>query len=79
MTKRCHHEYEIKPDYPEDRICHKCQTIWRIPDYLNWTAKELMTLPLEIRREVLRIQAEKFNKANPEHYHEGGIYGETIY
>lgn len=44
MTKQCHHEFEKKPDYPEDTICLKCQTIWRIPDYLNWTPKQLMTL-----------------------------------
>ena len=70
MTKRCRHEYETKPDYPEDIICQKCQTIWRIPDYLEWSAKQLMTLPKYIRQEVLRWQAEKFAKDNPDYYKE---------
>lgn len=68
MTKRCRHEFEVKPDYPEDIICQKCQTIWRIPDYLAWTARELMALPREIRSAVLRWQAEKFAKDNPDYY-----------
>ena len=74
MTKRCRHEFVTKADYPEDRICQKCETIWRIPDYVDWTAKQLMTLPKEIRFEVLTIQAEKFAneflKENPNYYHE---------
>jgi hypothetical protein len=68
MTRRCRHEFEKKPDYPEDTICQKCQTIWRIPDYLNWTPKQLMTLLLEIRREVLKWQVERFNKEHPDYY-----------
>ncbi len=71
MTKRCRHELETKTDYPNDRICHKCQTIWTLTDYIDWTAKQLMTLPLEIRREVMKIQAEKFAKENPDYYQEG--------
>jgi hypothetical protein len=72
MTRRCKHEFDTKADYPDDRICHKCQNIWTITDYTNWSASQLMTLPKEIRFEVLKIQAEKFAKANPEHYHDGG-------
>lgn len=68
MTQRCRHEFEKKPDYPEDTICQKCQTIWRIPDYLEWSVKELMTLPKEIRSEILRWQSEKFAKENPDYY-----------
>ena len=68
MTRRCKHEYETKPDYPEDILCQKCQSIWRIPDYLNWTATELMHLPKYVRTEVLRWQAEKFNRENPNYY-----------
>ncbi len=68
MTRRCKHELEKKPDYPEDLICQKCQTIWRIPNYLNWSARDLMTLPKEIRSEVLRWQADKFAKDNPDYY-----------
>lgn len=71
MTKRCKHELEIKPDYPEDRICQKCQTIWTITDYLDWTPTQLMTLPKEIRYEVLKYQAERFAKQNPDYYSEG--------
>jgi hypothetical protein len=68
MTKRCKHEYETKSGYPDDIICQKCGTIWTISDYLKWTAKELMTLPKYIRTEVLKIQAEKFAKENPDYY-----------
>lgn len=68
MSFRCKHEFEKKPDYLEDTICQKCQTIWRIPDYLNWSAKELMTLPKQIRYEVLEWQAIKFAKDNPDYY-----------
>ena len=83
MTRRCQHEIQTKADYPYDRICQKCQTIWHISDYMDWTAKQMMTLPVGIRFAVLSVQAEKFAneflKEHPEHYHEGGIYGETIY
>lgn len=68
MTRRCEHELEIKSNYPEDIICPKCQTIWRIPDYLTWTARDLITLPGEVRSAVLRWQVERFNKENPDYY-----------
>jgi len=70
MTKRCRHEYETKDGYPDDIICRKCETIWTITDYLCWTAKQLMTLPMPIRREVLKRQAEQFDKDNPDYYRE---------
>jgi len=70
MTRRCHHEFEKKDDYPEDTICRKCETIWRIPDYLSWSANELMTLPKQIRYEVLEWQAKKFAKENQDYYTE---------
>jgi hypothetical protein len=70
MTKRCHHEIETKHGYPDDLICQKCQTIWYISEHLNKTAKELMLLPLEVRRIVLKNQAEKFSKENPDYYKE---------
>jgi len=80
MTKRCRHELEKKDGYPDDIICLLCQTSWTITHYMDYTAKELMNhCPFEVRQAVLKRQAEKFAKANPEHYHEGGIYGETIY
>ena len=82
MTKRCRHEILTKVDYPDDRICLKCKKIWHISSYAGWTARQLITLPAEIRFEILTLQAEKFAgeflKEHPEHYHEGGIYGETI-
>ena len=54
MTKRCRHEFETKDGYPDDMLCQKCQTIWTITDYVDWTAKQIMTLPLVVRREVLK-------------------------
>jgi len=60
MTKRCKHEFETKEGYADDIICHKCQTIWTITDYLDWKATQIMTLPLEIRRLVLKRQAAAF-------------------
>ena len=61
MSTRCRHEIETKPDYPDDLICMKCQTIWHIPDYLEWTAKELMHhAPKAIRDAVLQAQFDKY-------------------
>ena len=68
MTRRCKHDFETKDGYPDDIICQKCQTIWTITDYIGWMAKQLMTLPLAVRREVLKRQAEKFQKDNPDYY-----------
>ena len=72
MTKRCKHEFETKDGYPSDILCQKCQTIWTITDYVKWTARQLMTLPSEIRFAVLTKQAEKFAneflKEHPEYY-----------
>ncbi len=68
MTKRCHHEYETKNGYPDDLICHKCQTIWTITDYLSWSAKQLMTLPKDVRYAVVKRQAEIFQRENPDYY-----------
>jgi hypothetical protein len=68
MTKRCHHEYETKNGYPDDLICHKCQTIWTITDYINYKSTELMTIPKGVRYVVIKRQAEQFNKDNPDHY-----------
>jgi hypothetical protein len=75
MTKRCHHELETKNGYPDDFICHKCQTIWTITDYEKCTAKELMLLPIGVRREILKRQAEKFNKDNPDFYKGNKAFG----
>ena len=72
MTRRCRHEYETKPGYPDDMICQKCQTIWTLTDYMNWTAKQLMTLPKGVRYAVVKRQVEKFAKENPNYYEEHG-------
>jgi hypothetical protein len=70
MTRRCRHEYETKAGYPDDMICHKCQTIWTITDYLSYNAIQLMTLPKAVRYAVVKRQAERFAKDNPDYYQE---------
>lgn len=75
MTKRCRHEYETKDGYPDDVICLKCQTIWSLSQYINYTAKELMALPKFIRYKVLERQAEEFTKENPDYYAEKEVEG----
>lgn len=55
MTRRCHHRIEQKPDYPNDYICRKCQTIWTYRD--GMPATEVMTFPLVVRRLILTKQA----------------------
>lgn len=65
MAKRCHHEITTKEDYPDDMICLKCQTIWHISEYMDWTAKELMRhAPKFIRLAVLSRQVKAFEKAD---------------
>lgn len=54
MTRRCRHEYETKAGYPDDIICQKCQTIWTLTDYHNWKPSQFVTLPLHVRKEVLK-------------------------
>ena len=67
MTKRCRHELETKDGYPDDIICQKCQTIWTITDYMDWSAKDLMhRAPLFIRKAVLQRQADKYAATSPE-------------
>lgn len=56
MSKRCHHEFETKPDYLNDLICRKCETIWTITDYLELPSKMLKSLPKVVRDEVLKRQ-----------------------
>ena len=58
MTKRCHHEYETKPSYPDELLCQKCQSCWTITDYLDWDAKRLATLPKGVIYAVIKRQAE---------------------
>ena len=70
MTKRCRHEFEMKEGYPDDIICQKCQTIWTVTDYLCYSAKQLMTLPLVVRGKVLKRQADTFSRENPNYYKE---------
>ena len=68
MSKRCRHEFETKDGYPNDIICQKCQTIWTVTDYLAWTARQLMILPLVVRHEILKRQVDRFAEANPDYY-----------
>ena len=69
MAKRCRHEIETKDGYPDDLICHKCQTIWHISEYMNWAAYDLQHFaPKFIRQAVMKRQAEKFNNDNPDYY-----------
>ncbi len=68
MTKRCRHEIESKPDYPDELFCMKCSTGWYISEAEKCTRKEFLLLPLEVRRIVLKKQAEKFAKENPNYY-----------
>ena len=70
MTKRCRHDFEMKVGYPDDIICQKCQTIWTATDYLDYSAKQLMTLPFKVRQVVLFRQVERFQKENPDYYKE---------
>lgn len=71
MTKRCRHELETKDGYPDDIICQKCGTIWTISDYMSWSARDLQChAPLFIRKAVMKRQAEKFAKENPDYYKE---------
>jgi hypothetical protein len=66
MTQRCHHEFEMKMGYQDDIICQKCQRIWHISEYMNWTAKQLMHALLPaVRRKVLEQQVERFNAEAP--------------
>ena len=68
MTRRCRHEWIGKDGYPDDMICDKCGNIWTVTKYLGWTARELMALPKDVRRAVLKRQAEQFAKENPDYY-----------
>ena len=74
MTKRCRHELETKEGYPDDIICQKCQTIWTISDYMDWSASDLQHhAPLFIRQAVLKRQADKFSKEHPDYYSPSGV------
>ena len=68
MTRRCHHEFETKDGYPDDLHCQKCDAIYHISEYHYMNAKQLMAVPMEVRRKVLEWQAEQFNKENPDYY-----------
>lgn len=71
MTKRCKHRWEQKPDYPEDIICRKCETIKKVA---NLTRQEFLKLPLELRRSLLSLQVEGMIKKHLP----CGLFGENI-
>ena len=68
MTRRCHHEIETKPGYPDDLLCQKCQTCWSISECEKLSRKEFLMLPLEVRKIILKKQADKFVEDNPDCY-----------
>lgn len=69
MTKRCKHHWEQKPDYPEDIICRKCETIRKVSEL---TRQQFLKLPMELRRSLLLLQAEgMINQSLP-----CGLFGE---
>lgn len=70
MTKRCKHQYEIKPGYPDELLCPICQTCWNITDFLSYNTVQLMTLPKGVRYAVVKRQAEEFQRKNPDYYKE---------
>lgn len=68
MTKRCRHEFATKEHYPDEIMCTKCGDWWNVDQYMYMNPKQLMGLPLTVRREVLKRQVEQFNKENPHYY-----------
>lgn len=60
MTKRCHHEYESKVDYPNEIFCMKCSTGWNIIDYLEYDNEKLRLLPKYVRAKVIKNRDEIF-------------------
>lgn len=52
--KRCKHQWEWKPDYPNEIICRKCEQIRFIAEL---TRQQFLKLPLELRRRLLSTQA----------------------
>jgi len=71
MTKRCRHQWEQKPDYPEDIICRKCETIKKVSEL---TRQQFLKLPLELRRSLLSLQAEGMIAE----YLPCGLFGEKL-
>ena len=66
MTKRCHHKWEQKPDYPEDIICRNCETIKKVSQL---TRQQFLKLPIELRRTLLSQQVAKMPC---------GLFGESL-
>jgi len=71
VTKRCKHRWKQKPDYPEDIICCKCETIKKVS---TLTRQQFLKLPLELRRSLLSLQAEGMIKE----YLPCGLFGENL-
>ena len=71
MTKWCKHEFELLTgtDIGLAAVkCNKCGDRYGICDLMKWSATDLMRVPKPIRLEVLKRQAELFNKDNPFYY-----------
>jgi hypothetical protein len=71
MTKWCKHEFELLTgtDIGLAAVkCNKCGDQYGVYDLMKWSATDLMRVPKPIRLEVLKRQAELFNKDNPFYY-----------
>ncbi len=67
MTKWCKHDFDVNAKMDEV-TCKKCGDWYDIPALMKWSATDLMRVPKPIRLEVLKRQAELFNKDNPFYY-----------
>jgi len=67
MPKWCKHDFEVNAGMDEV-TCKKCGDWYDIPALMKWPATDLMRVPKPIRLEVLKRQAELFNKDNPFYY-----------
>lgn len=61
-TLMCKHEWMEKPDYNE-KWCCKCGK-----EEMIVTRKELLSMPMEKRREILAKQSEQFVKNHPDYF-----------
>lgn len=68
MTRRCKHEFVTKEHYPDEMMCMKCGDWWNVDQCMYMNPKQLITLPLSVRFEVMKRQANIFNNENPDYY-----------
>ncbi len=58
----CKHDWMEKPDYNE-RHCAKCGK-----EEMIITRKEILAMPMEERRKILRMQSERFVQDHPNYF-----------